>query len=191
MCVLWSSWNQTFRRSTSNMFLRYHQMWRILASFTVALEKGSTPSRKTRGRNSQNLARIRRITRHQSGPSTVFNVCSKSAGKPRSSLSVVQTSEGPEPNPTPRIALFVRPSVKKYRIVYSQCIYDADIITNVRCGQDDDDHHHLCTMRSSSWWLSSSFVYDAIIITMTIIIICVRCDHHHDGDNHHLCTMRS
>ena len=58
----------------------------------------------------------------------------------------------------------VRPSVtKKYRIVYSQCIYDADIITNVRCGQDDDDdhhhddyHHHLWTMRSSSQWRSSS-----------------------------------
>ena len=41
---------------------------------------------------------------------------------------------------------------EKYRIVYSQCIYDANIIPNVRCDhhQDDDDHHyHLCMMRSS------------------------------------------
>ena len=33
-------------------------------------------------------------------------------------------------------------------------------------------------------------VYDAIIITMTIIIICVRCDHHHDDNHHHFYTMR-
>ena len=104
--------------------------------------------------------------------------------------------------PTPRIALFVgwlvRPWQNFSRIVYSLCIYDATIITNVRCGQDDDDdhhhddyHHHLCTMRSSSLWRSSSFVYDVIIIMMTIIIICVRCDHHHDDNHHHLCMMRS
>ena len=50
----------------------------------------------------------------------------------------------------------VRPSVtEKYHIVYSQCIYDANIIPNVRCGQDDGDDHHSCTMRSSWWWRSS------------------------------------
>ena len=54
-------------------------------------------------------------------------------------------------NPTPRNALSVPPSVtEKYRIVYCQCIYKANIIPNVRCAQDDDDHHHLFTMRSSS-----------------------------------------
>ena len=52
------------------------------------------------GRNSRNLVRIRRITRHQSRPSTMFNVWSKRASipRPRSSLSVVQTSEDREPN---------------------------------------------------------------------------------------------
>ena len=33
-------------------------------------------------------------------------------------------------------------------------------------------------------------MYDTIIITLTIIIICVRCDHY-DDNHHHLCTMRS
>ena len=50
----------------------------------------------------------------------------------------------------------------------------------------------------------SSFVYDAIVMMMTIIIICVRCNHHHNDDTiicvrcdhhdsnyHHLCTMQS
>ena len=47
-------------------------------------------------------------------------------------------------------------------------------------------------MRSSTRWRSLSFVYDAIIITMMIIFICVRCNyHHHNDDHHHLCTMRS
>ena len=36
-------------------------------------------NRKTRGRNSQNAATIRRITRHQSRPSAVFRVCVKTA----------------------------------------------------------------------------------------------------------------
>ena len=49
-------------------------------------------------------------------------------------------------------------SLVSHRI--SQCIYDANIIPNVRCGQDDDDDHHN--------------MYDAII--MMTIIICVQCD---------------
>ena len=53
---------------------------------------------------------------------------------------------------------------------------------------DHGNYHHLCTMPSSSC------VYNAIII---IFLRCdhhhqhVRCDQHHDGDHHHLCTMRS
>ena len=72
----------------------------VVTSFIVVVEKGSNVNRKTRERNSRNLARIRRITRHQSRPSTMFNVCSKRASipRPRSSLSVVQTSEDREPN---------------------------------------------------------------------------------------------
>ena len=76
-----------------------HIYW--CASFTVVVEKGRNLSRKRRrGRISRNLARIRRITPHQSRPSTMFNVCSKRAGisQPRSSLSVVQASEDPELN---------------------------------------------------------------------------------------------
>ena len=72
-------------------------------------------------------------------------------------------------NPTPRILeLFVGPSVCHRKT--SHRIQPM----HIRC-----EHHPQCTMRSSS------FVYDAIIITMTTIIICVQCNHHH------LCTMRS
>ena len=48
----------------------------------------------------------------------------------------------------------VRYRKRSHRI--SQWIYDANIITNVRCDHHHDDyHHHLCTMRSSSWHRSS------------------------------------
>ena len=59
------------------------------------------------------------------------------------------------------------------------------IIICVRC-----DHHNLCTM-GSSWRQSSSIVYDAIIIMIMMIIIHIRCKHHHDDNHHYLCTMRS
>ena len=69
-------------------------------------------------------------------------------------------------HPTPRIPLFVGWSVgplpKKYRIVLANAY----------------------TMRTSS------LMYDAIIM-MTIIIICVRCDHDDDDDHHHPHTLRS
>ena len=55
----------------------------------------------------------------------------------------------------------------------SSFVYDAMIIICVWC-----DDHHPCTMRWISWWRSPSFVYDVIIIMMTIIIICVRCNHY-------------
>ena len=90
-----SQWNESLDSSK----VPIHIYW--CASFTVVVEKGRNLSRKRRrGRISRNLARIRRITPHQSRPSTMFNVCSKRAGisQRRSSLSVVQASEDPELN---------------------------------------------------------------------------------------------
>ena len=66
-------------------------------------------------------------------------------------------------HPTPRIPLFVGPSVtEKDRIVLA----------------------NEYTMRTSSP------MYDAVKMMM-MLIIYVRCDHHHDDYHQHLCTMRS